>query len=67
MTSFSTCPNIRLIRDSFPTRTARAITRENTVDTMRSWLEARPAVSCSFRPMYWLMTTAPPEARDVNR
>ena len=66
-TSGSTWPNISRISWVLVSSTAAEITTEQSTEAVNSWLAAIPARSCSCLPMYWLMTTAPPEARAVNR
>ena len=67
ITSLSTLPNSRASIFSFPTSTSAAIRTENVVENDSSWLADSPALSAARFPMYWLITTAPPEASAVNR
>lgn len=39
---------------------------EKIVENDRRWLEAFPASLYTFLPMYWLTTTAPPDANAVK-
>ena len=66
MTSSSTLPNIKRISCSLATSTTTEITTDSNTDAVRSWEAAAPACSLSFFPIYWLMTTAPPDASAVN-
>ena len=67
ITSLSTLPNSRVSMFSLPTSTSAAISTANAVENDISWLAASPASSAARFPMYWLITTAPPEASAVNR
>ena len=67
MTEFSTRPNKSLKSDSLKIKTSIININEKTIENINNCPEARLVASCSLRPIYWLMTTAPPDARAVNK
>lgn len=67
ITSLSTFPNIRRSIPSFPISTSAETNAEKITENSRSWLADSPAASIAFLPIYWLITTAPPDASAVNR
>ncbi len=67
MTSASTLPNSRPSSGRFQISETAVSTTESSVENIRSWLPERSASARSRRPMYWLTTTAPPDASAVNR
>lgn len=51
---------------SLPIKISTRINMEKIVENDRRWLEAFPASLYTFLPMYWLTTTAPPDANAVK-
>ena len=67
ITEFSTRPNKSLKSDSLKINTNIIKINEKTIENMSNCPEARFVASFSLRPIYWLMTTAPPDAKAVNK